>query len=367
MTAIEDVRIEVVRGLGRVARYRSVPKGGRSSSGLPDGLTPALREGALQAVRRLFKDPSRTVRAEATGALGEFGPDPAAVADLTAAVGDDDRTVRLAAARSLIKVNGPDDPTAARTLIAMVASPDAVPDRQEVLGVVKTMSEPVQDRAVAALVALLSHGDPDIVPDVIACLPEAGLRARAALPALEALLNDPEPGVLAAAGMAIVTIEGQEDPPTVPNGSSAGMGGGGGMAAMSMGGSTGPAIVPGEGQGNPRSDRDPAPDHRRRRGAARRAGERHRHGPRGQPVRPGEGHAGPGPSARRRRSEHPAQRGRSALHAHRRGTRRAAGGIEGQIAAADRLEQRFKTQDGVKITRTTRHDFGTNSSHADCR
>ena len=65
---------------------------------------------------------------------------------------------------------------AARTLIAMVASPDAVPDRQDVLGVVKTMSEPVQDRAVAALVGLLSHGDPDIVPDVVACLPEAGPR-----------------------------------------------------------------------------------------------------------------------------------------------------------------------------------------------
>ena len=159
------------------------------------------------------------VRAEAIGALGEFGPDPVVSADLTAAVGDDDRTVRLAAARALVKINGPDDPTAARTLISMVASREAVPDRQDVLAVVKTMSEPVQDRAVTALVGLLSLGDPEIVPDVIACLPEAGPRARAAVPALEALLNDPEPGLLAAAGMAIVTIEGQDDPPTVPNGS----------------------------------------------------------------------------------------------------------------------------------------------------
>jgi hypothetical protein len=45
----------------------------------------------------------------------------------------------------------------------------------------------------------------------------------------------------------------QEDPPTAPNSSSAGMVGAGGMAAMSVGGSTGPAVVPGGGQGNPRS------------------------------------------------------------------------------------------------------------------
>ena len=51
--------------------------------------------------------------------------------------------------------------------------------------------------------------------------------------------------------MAIVTIECQEDPPTVPNGSSTGMGGGG-MAAMSMGGSAGTAVVPGGGQASPR-------------------------------------------------------------------------------------------------------------------
>ena len=152
---------------------------------------------------------------------------------------------------ALIKINGPDDPTAARTLVAMVASPDAVPDRQEVLQAVKTMSDAVQDRAVAALAGLLSRGDPDIVPDVIACLPEAGPRARAALPALEAFLTTPNLAC-ARAGMAIVTIEGQEDPPTVPNGSSGGMSGGG-MAAMSMGGGTGTAIVPGAGQGNPRS------------------------------------------------------------------------------------------------------------------
>ena len=365
---VEDVRIEVARGLGRVARYRSVPMGGRSSTGLTDGLAPALREGALRTVRRLFKDPSRMVRTEATGALGEFGPDPAAVADLTAAVGDDDRTVRLAAARALIKINGPDDPAAARALIAMVASPDAVPDRQDVLGVVKTMSEPVRDRAVAALVALLSHGDPDIVPDVIACLPEAGPRAKAALPALEALLDDPEPGVLAAAGMAIVTIECQEDPPTVPNGSNTGMGGGAGMAAMSMGGSTGPAIVPGAGQGNPRSIAillriiaDAAVQQDVRENAI-------------AMVR------GVNPSTLAKVTPDLVRQ----LAAADPNIRRNAvellsmlidvAPVELPTASRARPDsrggparQRFKTQDGGKITPTTRHDFGTNSSHADRR
>jgi hypothetical protein len=212
----------------------------------------------------MLKDPSSRIRAEAAGALGEFGPDPALVADLTAAAGDDDRAVRLAAARALIKINGSDDPTAARTLVALVASPDAVPDRLQVLQAVRTMSEAVQDRTVAALVGLLSHGDPDIVPDVIACLPEAGARARAALPALEALLNDPEPGLRAGAGMAIVAIEGREHGQALLDGASGGMsmGGGAGMgmsmammsrsAGMGMSGGAGTASPASAGPVNPR-------------------------------------------------------------------------------------------------------------------
>jgi HEAT repeat protein len=248
----EDVRLEAARGLGQVARSGSILKGVRSPSGASGGLTPAMRDDALRILRRLLKDPSSRTRAEAAGALGEFGPDSAVAADLTAAAGDDDRAVRLAAARALIKLNGPDDHTAARTLVALVASPDAVPDRAEVLQVVKTMSEAVQDRAVAALVELLSRADPDVAPDVIACLPGAGRPARAALPALEALLNGPEPGLRADAGMAIVAIEGQENPQVVPSGFNGGMSGGAGMAMMGMSGGAGVAIPATAGRVNPR-------------------------------------------------------------------------------------------------------------------
>jgi HEAT repeat protein len=235
----EDVRIEAARGLGRVPPYRTILGGTRSTSG---GLTPALRDDALRAVRRLLKDRSSPVRAEAAGALAGFGPDRSRSADLTAAVDDDDRAVRLAAARALVKVNGPDDPAAARTLIAMAASPDAVPDRPEVLRELKTMGEAAQDRAVAALAGLLSRGDPDILPDVLACLPEAGPRAKAAVPVLEALLDHTDPGIRAAAGMAIVAIESPEDLQAPPDGTS-GMGMSAGMASPAPGGHANPRTV----------------------------------------------------------------------------------------------------------------------------
>jgi HEAT repeat protein len=247
----EDVRIEVARGLGQVARYRSLVRGVQSLSTTPGGLPPGLRDDALRTVRRLLKDSSRAIRTEAAGALGEFGPDPAVTADLIAAAGDDDRMVRLAAARALVKINGPEDRTAARTLIAMVAGTDAVADRSEVLQAAKTMSEAVQDQAVAALVGLLSHGDPVIVPDVLACLPEAGPRATAALPVLEAMLDDAEPSLRAGAAMAIVAIEGQDNLRPLRSGASAGMSMGG-SGSVGMGGGAGMASPVAEGHENPR-------------------------------------------------------------------------------------------------------------------
>jgi HEAT repeat protein len=233
----EDVRIEAARGLGRVVVYCSILKGSRSASGESGGWTPTLRDEALGAVRRLLKDRSSLVRAEAAGALAEFGPDPSRSADLIAAADEGDRAVRLAAARALVKVNGPDDPASARTLIALVASPDAVPDRPEVLRVVRTMGEVVQDQAVAALVDLLSHGDPDILPDVLACLPEAGPRAKAAVPILEEMLNHAEPALRAGAAMAIVAIESPGGEQTPQGGMAAGMtmGGAGMMGTMAGG------------------------------------------------------------------------------------------------------------------------------------
>ena len=91
----------------------------------------------MQALRRLLKDRSSAVRTAAAEALAGFGPDPAAAADLIAATGDLDRAVRFAASVALLKLNGPTDSPAARTLVALVADPDAVPDRLAIFEVLK--------------------------------------------------------------------------------------------------------------------------------------------------------------------------------------------------------------------------------------
>jgi HEAT repeat protein len=204
----EEVRREAVSSLGRVARRAALQV--QSSSGAPDRGASDVRSESMTLVRRLVKDRSSAVRTAAAEALAEFGPDPAAATDLIAAINDEDRAVRFAASVALLKVNGPTDPAAARTLLSLVADPDGVPDRPMVFEVLKGTSADVQDQATAALVALLSHGDPAVFADVIACLQIAGPRARAALPALEALLKADDPGLRASAGLAIVTIDGQE-------------------------------------------------------------------------------------------------------------------------------------------------------------
>lgn len=253
----EHARLASAMGLGRLARSELMPSPARWRSGMPGGLTPAHRDEALRALRRLIKDPSSPVRAEAAGPLGLFGPDPAVVADLTAAVGDDEPAVRLAAAQALAKAGGPDNPAAARPLIAIAASPDALPERLEAVRAIRTMGEAVQDRAVAALVKLLERGEPDIVPDVIACLPEIGPRARAAVPALEALLDHAEPGLRAQAAMAIVAIESPDASRELHLGASGAMGrstmaaGGGTVGGGAMVGGAG-TVGPAEGQMSPR-------------------------------------------------------------------------------------------------------------------
>jgi HEAT repeat protein len=181
----------------------------RSSPGFP-GLPAASRVANLNALRLLLKDRSSAVRASAADALGEFGPDPGSATDLAAATGDKDRAVRFAAARALLRVKGTGDRTATRTLVALVADPEPVPDRRVVLDVLKVTSEEVQDHAVAALAGLLTDGDLSVRPEVIECLPAAGPRARAALPALEGLLHDEDPVLRGTAGLAIATIEGNQ-------------------------------------------------------------------------------------------------------------------------------------------------------------
>jgi HEAT repeat protein len=202
---------------------------------------PAAREKAnsLETLGRLLKDPAGAVRVAAAEALGEFAPDPRAASALLSATGDADVTVRLAAARTLLKFNEPDRRSAIRILLALLADPGPVPDRNAVLDVLKGVDDEAQDQAVRALAGLLASpalgrvrrvplgptddaiatlaSDESVVcPDVIDCLRSLGPRASPALPALDALLKDDDPILRAGAARAIVAILGKDNPDSVP-------------------------------------------------------------------------------------------------------------------------------------------------------
>jgi HEAT repeat protein len=198
------VRLEATRALGRLPALASSPN--RSPTGRPGRLAPATRAKCIGAMRRLLRDCSSAVRAEAAGALAEFGADPAAVADLAAAAGDPDRAVRFAAARALLRVNGSGDRVAAEALVGLVADPRPARDRIDVVAL-RDASDEARGRAYAALSDLLSRADPSVRPEVIFCLMADGDRARVALPSLEALLDDRDPDVRALAGNAIAFVD----------------------------------------------------------------------------------------------------------------------------------------------------------------
>ena len=163
---------------------------------------------SLAVLCHLLKDQSSDVRIQTARSLTVAGPDEASTSALIAAAGDSDRGVRLAIAEALLQLNGPDDRTAAKALCGLVADPGPVADRFQILKVLQRASEATQDQAMEALAGLLSHADPAVLPDLVACLGESGPRARAALPALEKLLDDHEPSTRAAAVMAIQAIDG---------------------------------------------------------------------------------------------------------------------------------------------------------------
>jgi HEAT repeat protein len=117
-----NVRHEAALALGRLALFSK----GSSFSG--------WQTESVMALHRLLKDQASMNRVAAADSLGEFGPDPEAVADLVvAATADNERDVRLAAARALLKANGANHRSAGRTLVALVADPEPIADRRAVL------------------------------------------------------------------------------------------------------------------------------------------------------------------------------------------------------------------------------------------
>jgi HEAT repeat protein len=178
-------------------------------------LTPELKAQSLETLGRLLEDPASEVRAAAAESLGEFAPDPMPIPKLVAATSDKDRTVRSTAAGNLLKFHVDGDRVAIQTLLKLLADPEPVPDRGQVVDILKATRNEVQDQAVTALAKLLSDGDPMIHPDVIDCLQSIGPRARSAVPFLERLLDDDDPILRANVGMAIVAILGKKDPRSI--------------------------------------------------------------------------------------------------------------------------------------------------------
>jgi HEAT repeats len=182
------------------------------------GTTSAdLRAACKKALRRLVHDRAGQTRIAAADALALFGPDPDAAADLAAAAtADNERDVRFAAARALLKVSGSNDPSAGRTLVALVSDAEPIGDRSAILDSVMSAGDQVQEQAIAALARLLADVDLSTHGDIVECLAACGPRARAALPVFERLLSDEDPAERAAAGIAIAAIEGKESERVVP-------------------------------------------------------------------------------------------------------------------------------------------------------
>jgi HEAT repeat protein len=207
-----SVRLEAALALGRIRLGGASQVAVMSARGTASG----LRTEIITALRRLLKDNSSATRVAAADALGHFGPDAATAAHLVTAIRDQKRNVRFAAARALLKVSGPDDPSAGQTLVALVGDPEPIADRRAVLDVVMSASEAVQDQAAAVLAGLLSDVDTSSDADVIDCLVPLGPRARVALPALGRLLDDEDPAHRALAGIAFATIGGKSVPRAIP-------------------------------------------------------------------------------------------------------------------------------------------------------
>ncbi len=139
--------------------------------------------------------------------LGTYDSDPAIAPDLIGALSDDDRSIRLAAARSLIQHGGPDNPSAARVLIAMATTPEPVADRCDVLRAIRSMSPATRDQAAMAYADLIRGADPKVLPDLLTAIAGAATWAKFVVPVIEPLLDHTDPNIRARAGLAIFAFE----------------------------------------------------------------------------------------------------------------------------------------------------------------
>ena len=157
--ADDTIRLQAALAFDRIRWHVEFQAGGPITGSSVKGTQTRSRVESIKALRLLLKDKVTPTRIAAADALGQFDADPGVAADLVAAAGDADRRLQLAAARALLKINGPGDPTAGRILVSLIGSRDPISDRMMTLEVVKSATAQVQGQAIAALASLLTEAD----------------------------------------------------------------------------------------------------------------------------------------------------------------------------------------------------------------
>jgi HEAT repeat protein len=152
-----------------------------------------IRGEAIAALRRALRDEEPLVRTAAADTLGWLQkPIEAAMADLTAALDDEDQGVQFAAARALLKMGAAAAP-AERTLAGLLRDPTLAADRKTVVQTLVGAGATGEDAAVQTIQAMLADPNEDVRLDAADVLPALG-QGMARI-SLEPLWSSPDPKV----------------------------------------------------------------------------------------------------------------------------------------------------------------------------
>lgn len=189
-------------GLGR--RVEAIHSLGEWLRGLaPIGDHKAIYERALSTLRGALHDPEAVVRAEAAETLASLGAWARPASDeLVAALKADELEVRTAAACALLRIGGDVQKPALDVLATLVADPTLIGDRAALVTAMQQAGTSGQDAAAHALASLLASDDGAVRSDAARCIPLLGPGVERLVPALEPMLNAPDPARRFTAAMA---------------------------------------------------------------------------------------------------------------------------------------------------------------------